>query len=188
MIVGADLYLNSVWDAWRAKNQELFRNAPASDATSDDASTNGKMFDEIRASGGYFRNSYNSDDVMWAMGLSWPDTVGVLLDSEGYLAVERTRELLAMIAARPLTKERLTQHYFDYIIHGIRAASDHRLAFPELGRAADRSAGLRQSRRPFAAAPQGADRNSKKIDRSQRAAALLSLGKGSRHLYPCHTP
>jgi hypothetical protein len=119
MIVGADLYLNSVWDAWRAKNQELFRNAPASDATSDDASTNGKMFDEIRASGGYFRNSYNSDDVMWAMGLSWPDTVGVLLDSEGYLAVERTRELLAMIAARPLTKERLTQHYFDYIIHGI---------------------------------------------------------------------
>ena len=56
---------------------------------------------------------------MWAMGLSWPRTVGGMLNSEGYLPVERARELLAMIEARPLTKERLTQHYFDHITHSV---------------------------------------------------------------------
>jgi hypothetical protein len=56
---------------------------------------------------------------MWAMGLSWPQTVGGMLDSEGYLPVKRARELLAMIEARPLTKERLTQRYFDHITQGV---------------------------------------------------------------------
>jgi hypothetical protein len=117
--MGADLYLNSVWEAWRANNMERFRNALDSDVTSEDASPDGKIFDEIRASGGYFRNGYNSGDVMWAMGLSWPHTVGGMLDSEGYLPVERARELLAMIEARPLTKERLTQHYLDHMTNGV---------------------------------------------------------------------
>ncbi len=67
----------------------------------------------------HFRNSYNSGDVMWAMGLSWPGTVGNLLDSESYLPVESARELLAMIEARPLSKERLAQHYFDHITKGV---------------------------------------------------------------------
>lgn len=69
--------------------------------------------------GGYFRNSYNLGDVMWAMGLSWPDTVGSMLDSDGYLPLERARELLAMIEAKPLTKERLTQHYFGHMTNGV---------------------------------------------------------------------
>jgi len=63
--MGADLYLNSVFEPWWAKNQVRAFNAPDCDSTS-----------EMRASGGYFRNSYNSGDVMWAMGLSWPHTVG----------------------------------------------------------------------------------------------------------------
>jgi hypothetical protein len=107
MIMGADLYLNSVWEPWWTKNRERVLDTPDCDAIS-----------EMVASGSYFRNGYNSGDLMWAMGLSWPDTVGGLLDSEDYLAVERARELLAMIEARPLTKERLTQHYFDYIARG----------------------------------------------------------------------
>lgn len=74
--MGADLYLNSVWEAWRAKNMERFRNAPDSDATSEDASTDGKIFDEIRACGGYFRNGHNSGDVIGALGLSWRHIVG----------------------------------------------------------------------------------------------------------------
>jgi hypothetical protein len=56
---------------------------------------------------------------MWAMGFSWPHTVGGMVDSEGYLPVERARELLTMIEPRPLTKERLTQHYFDHITQGV---------------------------------------------------------------------
>jgi hypothetical protein len=108
MIMGADLYLNSVWHSWWAENRERVLEGPDCDAIS-----------EMVASGGYFRNSYNTGDVMWATGLSWPGTVGGMLDSEGYLAVERARELLAMIEARPLTKERLGQHYFDCIAHGV---------------------------------------------------------------------
>jgi hypothetical protein len=116
--MGADLYLNSVWKPWWANNNERVLNTPKIDATSDASSISAaatKMYDEMRASGGYFRNGYNSGDVMWAMGLSWPFTVGEMLDSEGYLPVERARELLAMIEARPLTKEKLTHHYFDHM-------------------------------------------------------------------------
>ena len=103
--MGADLYLNSVWHSWWAESRERILAGPDCDAIS-----------EMVASGGYFRNSYNTGDVMWATGLSWPETVGGMLDSEGYLAVER---VLAMIEARPLTKERLGQHYFDCIAHGV---------------------------------------------------------------------
>ena len=120
--MGADLYLNSVWEPCWANNKERLLNAPTADATSDLSSISAaatEMYDEMRASGGYFRNGYNSGDVMWAMGLSWPRTVGGMLDSEGYLPVERARELLAMIEARPLTKERLAQHYLDHITHSV---------------------------------------------------------------------
>jgi hypothetical protein len=120
--MGVDLYLNSVWEPWCADNMERVLNEPDVETTSDAASNAAaasKMFDEMRASGAYFRNGYNSGDVMWAMGLSWPHTVGGMLDSEGYLPVKRARELLAMIEARPLTKERLTQHYFDHITQGV---------------------------------------------------------------------
>ena len=179
MLMGVDLYLNSVWEPWWADNMERVLNEPDVETTSDAASNAAaasKMFDEMRASGAYFRNGYNSGDVMWAMGLSWPHSVGCMLDSEGYLPVKRARELLAMIEARPLTEERLTQHYFSHHTRR-RAASDHRLALSEIARAADTAAKLRNFRRLFAAAPHGADRASRKIGRSQRAAALLRLSK-----------
>jgi hypothetical protein len=108
MIMGADLYLNSVWQSGWAKNRERVLDAPDCDAIS-----------EMVASGGYFRNTYNSGDVMWAMGLSWHDTVGAMLDAEDYLPVERAREVLAMIEDRPLTDERLTRHYFDHMADGV---------------------------------------------------------------------
>ena len=60
--------------------------------------------------GKHFRNSYNDSDVMWAMGLSWWGTVGLMLDPNGRLPVQRARELLALIEERPLTEERLTEH------------------------------------------------------------------------------
>ena len=112
--MGVDIYLNSVWEPWWANNKERLLIAPNTDAISDVSVISVAatlMYDEMRASGAYFRNGYNSSDVMWAMGLSWPHTVGGMVDSEGYLPVERARELLATIEARPLTKERLTQHY-----------------------------------------------------------------------------
>jgi hypothetical protein len=58
-----------------------------------------------------FRNSYNDSDVMWAMGLSWRDTVRPILDADGRLPVQRARELLALIEEHPLTDPWLTEHY-----------------------------------------------------------------------------
>ena len=86
MIMGVDLYLNSVWEPWWADNMERVLNEPDVETTSDAASNAAaasKMFDEMRASGAYFRNGYNSGDVMWAMGLSWPHSVGCMLDLRG---------------------------------------------------------------------------------------------------------
>lgn len=59
-----------------------------------------------------FRNSYNFSDVMWAMGLSWWGTVGLMLDRNRRLPVQRARELLALLEERPLTDQRLTEHWF----------------------------------------------------------------------------
>jgi hypothetical protein len=56
-----------------------------------------------------------------------------MLISEGYLPIESARDLLAMIEARPLTKERLTQHYLSHIIHGIEQHPITRWLFRSLG-------------------------------------------------------
>jgi hypothetical protein len=73
--MGVDLYLNSVWEPWWANNKERLLNAANTDATSDVSSISAaatEMYDEMRASGGYFRNGYNSGDVMCAMAFPGP--------------------------------------------------------------------------------------------------------------------
>jgi hypothetical protein len=120
--MGADIYLKSVWEPWWRENEKRSlkdgKARTASIGTPDEfLSAIGKLYDELSASGAYFRNAYNAGDVMWAMGLSWHDTVLPML-VDGYLPVERARELLTMIEARRLTKERLTQHYFDHMTNG----------------------------------------------------------------------
>jgi hypothetical protein len=99
MKMGADIYLQSVWKPFAENNPPR---APMPGTT---------VFDEMRASGGYFRNSYNNGDVMWAMGSSW-QAVGEMLDEYGYLPVDRARELVEMIEARPLTREQVIAHVF----------------------------------------------------------------------------
>jgi hypothetical protein len=116
--MGADIYLKSVMEPFY-ENHEAPPVASATDAEN--------AFDWLRSSGGYFRNGYNAGDIMSAMGLSWPDTVIPMLDSvaiadgvtERQLPIERARELLAMIEDRPLTKERLTAHYFENMCNGV---------------------------------------------------------------------
>jgi hypothetical protein len=77
------------------------------------------FFDEARASGGYFRNGYNAGDVMWAMGLSWQETVRPMLNQRRYLPVKRARELVEIIEARPLTRERVAAHIFEHMTDGV---------------------------------------------------------------------
>jgi hypothetical protein len=70
-------------------------------------------FDILRSSGGYFRNAYNGTDVMEAIGLSW-NTVLLMLDADRRLPIERARELITMIEARPLTREGYARHHEKY--------------------------------------------------------------------------
>jgi hypothetical protein len=105
--MGVDITLNSVWkpfwenfedseDYWRA-----IKRGP--DAT----------FEAFRASGGYFRNGYNSSDVMAAIGLSW-EMVREMLDARRRLPVERARELIDRIEARPLIRKQYARHLKSY--------------------------------------------------------------------------
>src|SRR5713101_2881689 len=73
----------------------------------------------LHSVGGYFRNTYNAGDIMWAMGLSWPETVLPLLDDNRDLPIPRARELIELIEARPLTRERVSLHMFENMTSGI---------------------------------------------------------------------
>jgi hypothetical protein len=104
--MGADLYLESVWnpfiDRYAAESRD--DNPRLLDPTK----LAMRIYDDYRSSGGYFRNGYNCGDVMLAMGYTW-DMVSSMLDADHYLPVESARKLVAMIEERPLTKERLSQ-------------------------------------------------------------------------------
>ena len=54
------------------------------------------LLDELHE-GIYFRDAYNHQSVMWALGLSWWNDVLPLLDQENKLSVCKTHELVKMI-------------------------------------------------------------------------------------------
>jgi hypothetical protein len=115
--MGVDIYLRSVHEPFMAKLKlnpdEAYRRARSIASDPDDlVALSNAIFDVLRESGAYFRNGYNDGDVMWAMGLSWRD-VGAMLDEDGLLPVAKARELIDVIEAHPLTRERLIEHYFD---------------------------------------------------------------------------
>jgi hypothetical protein len=78
------------------------------------------LYRALQSSGGYFRNGYNNGDVMWAMGLSWWNTVRPMLDEQGYLSIAKAKELVALIENRPFTKEVFGRHYLENIFGGTR--------------------------------------------------------------------
>ena len=54
---------------------------------------------------------------MWAMGLSWTMVIP-MLDENGFCGSPRARELVAMIEARPLTREALARHFLENVVDG----------------------------------------------------------------------
>jgi hypothetical protein len=124
MKMGADLYLESLWKPFMEQYEK--RERPHID-DSDDAdaviAAAECMFDDFRSSGGYFRNGYNCGDVMFAMGLSWHDTVRPLLDDSGHLPIDQAHKLLAIVEERPLTRERLSRHYLEHMCNGVEPDS-----------------------------------------------------------------
>ena len=114
--MGADIYLESIWVPFAEKLSPLTP-TPGLDLP-DALSALDDYFEGMQASGGYFRNSYNAGDVLWAMGLSWP-AVGKMLDQGDYLPLERARELVEIIEARPLTRQQVAAHIFENLIDGV---------------------------------------------------------------------
>jgi hypothetical protein len=105
--MGVDIYLNSIWEPFfeNFKGSDLERRAR-------ERGIDG-FFDEYRSSGGYFRNGFNSGDVMAAIGLSW-GMVFSMLDAERRLPVERARELIGIIEERPLTRKEYARQLESY--------------------------------------------------------------------------
>jgi hypothetical protein len=123
--MGADIYLQSIWSRKPPFPGPVGRSGMILFATGASPPSGPPLpdqlqafFDEARKSGGYFRSGYNSGDVMWAMGLSWPGTVVPMLDGD-YLPVSRARKLIAMIEDRPLTRERVGAHIFEHMTSGV---------------------------------------------------------------------
>jgi hypothetical protein len=113
--MGVDIYLNSIWEPWvdTRGQTSLSRHRGKAKTPDDFIRMSEELFDKARASGGYFRNAYNTGDVMWAMGLSWRNDVGKMLDSKRRLPIDQARALIAKIEARPLTRERVARHIFE---------------------------------------------------------------------------
>jgi hypothetical protein len=115
--MGVDIYLQSILKPFEEKLSQV--QPPLPSAFESFEAFVSDHFDKMRASGGYFRNGYNAGDVMWAMGLSWDGTVKPMLNDERDLPIPRARDLIEMIEARPLTRERVAAHIFEHMTDGI---------------------------------------------------------------------
>jgi len=115
--MGAEIFLYSAWDAYCERLPLLKEQGRVDPITRADPIHLGKgvwhlasvadsiaMDEERMVGNGYFRCA---DDLLWAMGLSWSNTVGPMLDEKEFLPVSRAAELLALVESHPLTNERL---------------------------------------------------------------------------------
>ena len=97
--MGADLYMNKAYD------QRIAEHKASLDGLGE-RPLPGELkpyYDMIFKQGDvYFRDSYNSRSVMWAMDMSWWDDVLPMLDQEGNLSHEDTLKLINMITDAPL--------------------------------------------------------------------------------------
>jgi hypothetical protein len=115
--MGVEIFLYSAWDAYCERLPLLKEQGRVDPMTKVDPMHLGRDLwhlasvvdsnatDEERMVGnGYFRCA---DDLLWAVGLSWSNTVAQMLDEKEFLPVSRAAELLALIESHPLTNERL---------------------------------------------------------------------------------
>ena len=106
--MGADLYMNRAYDEKCAEKKETldsFGKAKGNGVELTQAQKQHMMdvYDDLYKQGDvYFRDSYNSGSVMWAMGMSWWDDVVPMLDKDGNLSHEDTLKLVNMITDAPL--------------------------------------------------------------------------------------
>ena len=108
--MGADLYLNSVFqknrdkyepkfDHWVAKRNAL-RKAGQLEAADEAQKSVLKYYDKMYERG-YFRDSYNPSNLLWLFGLSWwRDVLDVLVGKDGKMSPRNAKRFLQMLADR----------------------------------------------------------------------------------------
>ena len=62
---------------------------------------------------GYFRESYNSSNLLWVLGLNYWNWLCGFVDGKGYLHPEHARLILNKIESRPVTEARVRRHIKD---------------------------------------------------------------------------
>jgi len=105
--MGADLYIHSLHEPQRARWEREFEAAvnhrdslPADSPERDEAQVRvHQCFVQMRSQG-YFRDPYNSWDLLWQFGLSWWIDVIPMLDEDSCLTVGAAKTLLAMLTER----------------------------------------------------------------------------------------
>ena len=107
--MGADLYLNSIFQPNFERYEALFgewmerrdglqkdgHNAEAKEAQIKVEEYHDKMYEQ-----GYFRDSYNSSNVLWLFEVSWWEDVAEMMDDEGMMSPAYAQILMQMVSDR----------------------------------------------------------------------------------------
>lgn len=115
--MGADIYLNSVTDAARAKYRPLFEAACAKREKATGACREkwqaevSKYYDLLNPDDGYFRDSYNATGLFHLLGWSWWNMGDEVLDDDGHLPIDNAKDVLAKLEAVQITREEVQRYY-----------------------------------------------------------------------------
>jgi hypothetical protein len=108
--MGADLYLNSVFqknraryapklDHWVAKRDTLHK--AGQQEAADEAQKQVVRYYDKMYQRGYFRDSYNSSNLLWLFDLSWwQDVLEVLVGKDGKMSPEKAKSFLRLLEDR----------------------------------------------------------------------------------------
>ena len=103
--MGADLYIEKIYDENEAKYRPLFYEAvkkrdEANDGVEKDRSQKEveKYYEKMNEVG-YFRDSYNNSSLFWKLGLSWWGCK--LISKHGYISVANAKKLKKIVEAAP---------------------------------------------------------------------------------------
>jgi hypothetical protein len=101
--VGLNMWLPSVFDfSDERKVQCIFDDIDSAGTGEDPLGFATRIYDALRATGGYYREAYNGHGLLAVIGMSWTEILNSLGDPS-LLPPCRARDLLAELEARPIT-------------------------------------------------------------------------------------
>ena len=115
--MAADLYLPSLIEELQKKLNPLFENALKERGIIENKNSNEyieanekvkRIYKEMWPKSCHFHDAYNSNCVMWSMGLSWWSLVIPMLDKNSQLPLSKCKELLSIIEKSEIDLE---SHY-----------------------------------------------------------------------------